>query len=680
MHFVYPQFLFALFAVTIPVIIHLFNFRRYKKIYFTNVKYIKNLQQQSKKKSNLKHLILLIIRILIISCIVIAFAQPYFLNKNNKINHAKKKYVSIFIDNSFSMQAHDNNFNMLETAKKKAKEIASAYNSNDLFQLLTNDFEGKHQRFYSKTEFIDMIDDIKISISSKKISEIIKRQKDILTPIKSPNKELFLISDFQKNMCDFKSIVPDTNISSYLIPLYAENSNNLYIDSCWVNIPFYKSNQNVILNVRIKNSSSETYDKKTLKLFINNIQKAIANFDIKPNAEIVVKLNYVINNPGINQGKLKIIDYPVTFDDEFFFSYFVHPKIPILVINNQNENKYLNSLLGNDSLFFYKNVNINNLDYSIFSNYNLIIINELKTITSGLAFKLNNFIKNGGSLMVVPADNINFENYNTFLNSVKADIFSSVDTNNTKISSIDLNSELFNNVFEKIPKNIKLPDIYTHYVINTLSKSNQITLLRLRNNDSFLNEYKYKKGKVYLFAAPFNKAAGNFQNYAIFVPTIYKIAFLSNTLSKLFYTLGKDEYTEINASNINDNLFKIKGINNNIEIIPEQKKILSKTYLFLHNQIKKAGNYFVVNNENKNIKGLSYNYDRKESYLKYYSKDLDSILDDANISNFYIIKSKDKNLTKVLTEINKGVNLWKLFLIFALILLLSEVIILRVWE
>lgn len=678
MHFVYPQFLFALFAVSIPIIIHLFNFRRYKKIYFTNVKYIKDLQQESKKKSNLKNIILLIIRILIISCLVFAFAQPYFLDKTTKINLAKKKHLSVFIDNSFSMQAQHENFTMLETAKQKAKEIASAYNSDDLFQLLTNDFEGKHQRFYSKDEFLNMLDDVKISLSTRKISEIITRQRDILLPVESPNKEIFLISDFQENICDFKSIVPDTNIYSYLIPLYSDNSNNLYIDSCWFSTPFYQNNQNIILNVRIKNSSSETYDKKPLKLFINNTQKAIASFDLKPNSETIVKLNYMINSRGINQGRLQIKDYPVVFDDDFFFSYFVYPEIPILLINNKNENKYLNSLLSNDSLFFYKNININKIDYSVFPNYNLIILNELKTITSGLAFKLNNFIKNGGSVIILPAQNIDLVNYNSFLNSVNADDFSSLDTNDTKISNIDLNSETYKNVFEKMPKNLKLPEVFSHYMIKTLSKSNQTRLLKLRNNDSFLNEYKYERGKVYLFASPFNKDFSNFQNNAIFVPTIYKIAFLSNTTNTLFYNLGKEENIEIATKNINDNIFKIKAVDSDLEIIPEQKQILSKTHLFLNNQIKRAGNYFIINSKNENIKSLSYNYDRKESDLKYYSKTLDSRIDKADITNFSVINSKDKNLTKVITEINNGVNLWKLFFIFALILLLSEVILLRI--
>ena len=102
MEFVSPYFLFGLFAISIPIIIHLFNFRRYKKVYFTNVKFIEDLQQKTKKKSQLKHLLVLLMRILAVSSLVLAFAQPYIPVSENLINLESKNAVSVYIDNSFS--------------------------------------------------------------------------------------------------------------------------------------------------------------------------------------------------------------------------------------------------------------------------------------------------------------------------------------------------------------------------------------------------------------------------------------------------------------------------------------------------------------------------------------------------------------------------------------------------
>ena len=67
MNFLFPTFLFGLSAIAIPIIIHLFNFRKYKKIYFTNVQFLKELKQESDSKSKLKEWIILLLRILAIS-------------------------------------------------------------------------------------------------------------------------------------------------------------------------------------------------------------------------------------------------------------------------------------------------------------------------------------------------------------------------------------------------------------------------------------------------------------------------------------------------------------------------------------------------------------------------------------------------------------------------------------
>src|SRR3954463_7435883 len=130
MQFVYPSFLFALAAVAIPILIHLFNFRKYKKIYFTNVRFLKEIKQDTRSRSQLKHLLILLARILAIIFLVFAFAQPYIpRNKNTLVSGTRD--VSLFIDNSFSMDAVGQNGSLIEVAKKKAHDIALAYSPSD---------------------------------------------------------------------------------------------------------------------------------------------------------------------------------------------------------------------------------------------------------------------------------------------------------------------------------------------------------------------------------------------------------------------------------------------------------------------------------------------------------------------------------------------------------------------
>ena len=243
MKFVNPYILFALFAVIIPIIIHLFNFKRFKKIFFSNVQFLIAYKEETQKKSKLKHILILISRILTIFFLVLAFAQPYIPQKNQKIN-TSGKLISIYIDNSFSMEALSTKGTLLDQAKKKAIEIISAYNASDLFQLLTNNFDGKHQSFYSKEEFLEQLNDVSISSYSRKISEIIERQKDAAAAYNSKKQTSFVISDFQKSVTDIENLKHDTSLNVNLIPLFPQKNDNIYIDSCWFQTPaFYKNSQ-----------------------------------------------------------------------------------------------------------------------------------------------------------------------------------------------------------------------------------------------------------------------------------------------------------------------------------------------------------------------------------------------------------------------------------------------------
>jgi hypothetical protein len=162
MHFLFPAFLFALAALAIPVIIHLFNFRRYQKVYFSNVQFLKEIQEQQASRRNLKELLILVSRSLAILFLVFAFARPFIPGKN-AANSGKQQAVSVFIDNSYSMETLNKEGTLLDEAKRRAKEVVSAYSINDHFQLLTQDFEGKHQRLLSRDEFNDAVDAVKIS-------------------------------------------------------------------------------------------------------------------------------------------------------------------------------------------------------------------------------------------------------------------------------------------------------------------------------------------------------------------------------------------------------------------------------------------------------------------------------------------------------------------------------------
>ncbi len=620
---------------------------------------------------------------LAIACLVFAFAQPFIPYTNTKKTIQGKNVVSIYVDNSFSMEALSDESKLLEVAKTKAREIVSAYNNSDLFQLLTNDFEGKHQRLLSKDEFLEQLDEVEISPSVKKLSEITKRQQDIENTVNISNKTSYIISDFQKSISNFNSITQDTSVSIFFIPLNSQKTNNIYVDSCWFESPVLQLGKTVKLIAKIKNASDVPYEKIPIKLMINGKQRAIASFDIKEKEELLIPLTFRIDENGLQNGNVEITDYPLTYDDKYFFSYNVAENIHVLVINGDVESPALNKLYKPDSLFVFKNTSENNIDYASIKTNSLVILNGLKTISSGLVQEIQRFVSNGGSLLLFPNEKADLESYRILTTLMSVGGYKSIDTADTKIDHINLNHSIFKDVFEKIPENIDLPTVYSHYTFTDNLLSRKETLLRMQNGKDFLSLSYYGKGKIYLSSVPLNPAWSNFTKQYLVVPTLLNIAYQSIISSKLSYTIGNDEVIELQSvlsSTNNENVLKIKGTEPNFEIIPETKSIDTYTNLFLHNQIKKAGNYYVYSGENK-LAGISLNYDRNESQPDCFtSKELKTMIKDKQLNNIAVIETSKRHLAEVIKEMNQGIKLWKLFILFTLFFLLGEVVLLRIWK
>jgi len=683
MQFVNPLFLLGLLAVSIPVIIHLFNFRRFRKVYFTNVRFLRELKQETQKKSRLRHLVVLALRMLAIVSLVMAFAQPYIPFSESRKPRASGNVVSIFVDNSFSMEAMGPDGTLLEEARRKAREIVSAYQPSDRFQLLTNDFEGKHQRLVTREEFLLMLNEVKPSPSVRTMKEIVSRQDDILKTEGKTEKTAFIISDFQKSVFKTFEDIPASGFQRYLLPLKANTRENVYIDSCWFELPLQQTGQTSTLNVRVRNKSDKSLEKIPVKLSINGTQKAVATISLSEGGAGEIKIPFTIYQPGFQQAVVEVTDYPVTYDDKFFLSFEVTSSIKVLTINGGAENRYLNALFGQDSTVRMQNVNEKSLDYSALQNFNLLILNELPDISSGLNQELRRYVDNGGTLAVFPAKSADIVSYNNLLAQAGCPVYMAVDTSNSKVITLNETDPVFRNVFDqepgRLPQNLELPLISQYYPIASKAVTLTVPVMKMLNGRDFLVETNSGKGKMYQFAAPLDAGFSNFQQQALFVPVLYNIALMSRPPAFLYSIIGKDEAVWLNVpSPASDKVFRLKSESGDFEIIPEIHRTGNGINLYARDQVKNAGNYFLMNGPAA-IASLSFNYNRDESDLQCLTRDeisaMISKLKDPSVS---ILETKNKPVDQLLSEINNGISLWKWFVILALMCLTAEAILLRI--
>lgn len=685
MNFIHPLFLFALTALAIPIIIHLFNFRKFKKVYFTNVRFLAEIQSETKKQSTIKQWLILAARLLAIAALVIAFAQPFIPTSPQQKKAGTQNTVSVYIDNSLSMESLSTNGTLLEIAKSKALEIAAAYSPSDLFQLLTNDFEGRHQRFVSLDEFRSLVDEVRFSSSTRKLSEVVSRQNELLSESRNVTRDAYILSDFQKSTANLQGIVPDTSITLYLIQLKADMRDNLYIDTLFFASPTHQPGQPALLTVRFRNASDKGFEKIPVKLHINNVQKAIASFNIEPNSFIEVLLPYTENSAGIQYGVLEISDYPVIYDNKFYFAYKVLPTIPVLSISGNGEDLFLKVLFQSDSVFSYRNVSDKKLDYSSFNQYSLIILNKLQDIPSGLADELFRFIQNGGSIVIFPEEKININSYNQFLSSLNCPMLESKDTLKQRVSELNLNSDVFQDVFEKnssgqvvLPDNIDLPTVFRHYTLTKQTRNATEVIIKLQNDYPFLIQTIAGKGKLYLFTASLDESWSNFAKHVLFVPIMFKLALLSEPVQYLYRTIGNDDPISIFTDSISEkNPYKIKKTDSPYEFIPEAKTVKSNILLITHNKITEAGFYALLSGK-KIIMGLGYNYNPLESNLQpLSSSEINDYLRRSLYKNSRLIQDKKTSLTHQIQQLNQGKPIWKWFLVLTLFFIAMEITLIR---
>jgi hypothetical protein len=683
MQFLFPAFLFALATLAIPIIIHLFYFRRFKRVYFTNVRFLKEVKEESSNRQKLRNLMVLLMRCLAILFLVLAFAQP-FLPKSDSVKRGDQA-VSIYIDNSFSMEALAKDAPLLELSKQRARDIVQAYAVSDRFQILTNDFEGRDQRLISQEDALNRIEEIGISPATKDLSKVVVRQKQCLSTGKADNQIAYVLSDFQKSTSDLEQI-QDTLTEIQLVPMRAVQENNISIDSAWFESPVQILNQPARLLVQLSNRGDEDAEEVRLSFTHDQQTKPVGSVQIPPRATRMDTVSFTILHPGWHEAKLSISDYPVHFDDDYFINFYVAEQVQVLAINNGGSNQHITKAFTGARYFRCDQAEANALDYSKFGDYQLIILNELPSISSGLGQELKRFADNGGNVMVFPAANADLNAYAGMMQSFNAPALGGFDATARQASQINTQEFVFQDVFLNKSANLRLPGTTGNYLIPTGTGE---PILTYRDGSILLMKYAAGEGAMYLYAAPLNEQAGDLvKNGEIFVPMLFKMAVAGSKSGPLAYIIGKDEVLEAPhlVSATGETIYKLKlrestnasGKASQQEFIPEQRILGQKVLLNPGKQIDGSGWYALQLNQDSLLAEFAFNFDRKESDLHYFS---DEELSEKLQPNMRLLsENAEANFTQVVDEQNQGIVLWRWCLIFALLFLALETLFLRLWK
>jgi hypothetical protein len=615
--------------------------------------------------------------------LVVAFAQPY-IPAALGMKLAAERTISIFIDNSFSMEAVTREGTLLDIARKAAKDIAASYKPSDRFHLLTNEFDPVQQRLISRDEFLSAVDGIKISPSSRKMSEVLARQADVLNSKQADNKTAIIISDFQKSMADLESVKVDSSIHVAAIPVAAGRVSNVMIDSVWFTTPSVQLGQSVSLNVRIRNFGDLDLAAVPVKLLLNKIQKAVAGADIAAKNYTDVTLTFTANDSGWQKGIITIVDDPIIFDDQFYFSFYVSQQADIMAVNKQQPGPFLKALFAPDGYFRLKQYDEKQLDYSAFSGKKVIFLDELKALSTGLTAEIGKYLNNGGVVVVIPDSSLDFISYRSFFETMGIAPFTSLVMNSERVSKLLLEDQIFEGVFSSktgLTNETDLPGSTGYFMQQGNGKLAPEILMQLRSGAPFLSRYRIGKGEIYLFAAPFSGSLSNFARHAVFVPVMYRIALLSEKQGNTTFFIGENEQMELPAVILSgDKVFHLINQELGFDAIPAHRPTGSGTIISFSGQVTQAGN-FDLRNGDETVATPSFNYNRNESVMQFLTNDeLSEIASKNRLNNFNVMNSDKMEVAGSFSADSEGTPLWKYCIILALLFLACEILLLKFWK
>lgn len=672
MSFLYPYFLLLGLGIIIPIAVHLFNFHRFKRVLFTNVRFLQTMAEQNKKQNKLYQRLLLFFRCLTVLLLALLFAQPYIKNEADELAQSSNNAVVIIVDNSFSMQNIAYKGTMLENAKLKADEILKEYSDNDVFCLLTMDLEGKHKHFVTKQTFTEFLKDDNITSSSKPYSELINVAHHLLDMRNEKSKRMFFISDYQANSFDIQNIRQDTTIKDVFLPLEAKNIDNVFVDSLSVDKNIFLKGQKVDLTVRITNSSKQDKEKQTIKLFIDGKQQSLVSTDIKAENSVEIPLSFVIHKEGRMEGRISIMDSPVTYDDDFYFSINAAQKVKVISINKTTPNVYINRLFAKSDEVELNNISVNNIDYSLLPQYSTIILNELDDISLGLAQQIRRLRDNGASIVVIPSEKIDLNSYNKALSEMLLPTFIAKVDKPTKVATLDDKSKLFKKVFVSVTDNMLLPTSQYYYKISNPTNIARQDIMSFVNNDAFFVENSHNGSNAYLFASPFTTEASDFVSLDVFVPIMWNIVLYSTVLYRPYLFLNDNSFVDLSIlSNNIEEYVTIKNRNNSESYIPQLLTHNSRRGFILNGIIPKAGFYDIYNGDN-NIGTLALNYPRTESVLRFLnSSEIHKKLKNSNYKNYSVFNDR-KMIKTYFNQSKKGLDFTFILLILIVLSLAME--------
>lgn len=674
MQFLYPNMLWGLLAILIPIAIHLFNFRKHKQVFFSNTALLRNIERENAKTRKLKYFVTLCLRCCFVISVVLAFAFPYRNDKQLNTND-ESNLLGVYLDNSMSMKCQSERTTIFEDARQSARDLVRKFNPSTRFVLMSNCFEVQNEYPMNQDEMLNRIDRMDPEGGPVAMGDVLDRFSMLCKQYGANASSLFVYSDFQKNTFDLSSSKADSAMQLLLVPMVSSFSSNIYVDSVWLTSPILQIGLPNTLNVKVVNEGSKDVKSLPVSFSINGSRVASAATDVEKTNFSVLEMQFVVEQSGEQLCVVSLLDSPVTFDDDYYFVMDVKPSINVVELGLESTDCEL--LFAGDDQFDYVQMNPDRFDLDLLHEAQLIIVNETANLNTSLQQTLVDCANEGSSLLVFPS--VDGSDRNDLLYEAAAVGRGEIDANPTKVESMASQHDFFVDMLVELPEHAELPVAFRHVQLkpNGLSTS----LLGFQNSDPFLVAVPKGKGNVFVAATALDGAWSDLSDNALFVPMMLKMALIGAKVGKLSYTIGVDNRLSVkDVPTVGDGSFSMCDEDRTFVLRPTVELRNHVANLFLDDDFPPAGFCKLLLNDTLN-RTLAWNDSRLESSMEFAPReDIERLFADSGFEVAAILDVADFASNDLVDAMARQSSVWKCFVIIALLALLGEIAVLRFWK
>lgn len=575
MSFFNPILLWGLGAAAIPILIHLYNRRRFRTVAWAAMEFLVSSSKLTSKRLKLLQLLLLLTRMGIVSLLVMGVARPYLTGGflGGPLGKSTSSAVLI-LDNSYSMGLREGNQTVFEAAKKTAAELVSSFRRGDSITLI---LMAERPRVVtegnpSPERVTKMIETSELTDEKTDVLASLRKGLEILEGEKNTQKELFLITDCQQNAWSVENVagwdsvdklIQDAELKPriYLLDVSARPGENIVLSSA--RLPAYPCGvgKRYIVEATAVTTAEKPEGRPVFTLCLDKEGNEVARTEGSEFKDGIStgRLVFLVDSPGLHWGKVSIQADCLDPDNTRYFIVKAKESLPVLCVDGVGSldefesgiayliyamapEKGLEGLDDIANILSPKVVNLEQFWEEELPRYEIIVLSNVAVLSGRMHQALRDFVAQGGALMIFLGDKVDPLEYserfassaNSFLpcgfgapqGTVPQGGEKEAAGDSVRISEVDFGHAAMAAFRDAAGGDLTTAKFYRYFPTKPDTADPDVQVLaRFSDGSPYLVEKKLGRGKTILFTSSCDVKWSNMPLKPVFLPLVHRIAY-----------------------------------------------------------------------------------------------------------------------------------------------------------